>query len=80
MLAHSGCCRVVAMHTPVYTSCYHLSTQDTIRQQDWKIERLMKDNRALEAANCQLRSERDAIKEENLQVGCDLYSCCQAVE
>lgn len=43
--------------------------QETIRQQEWKIERLMKDNRALEASNCELRTQLDAIKEENLQVG-----------
>lgn len=42
--------------------------QETIRQQEWKIERLTKDNRALEASNCELRSQLDAIKEENLQV------------
>lgn len=40
-----------------------------IRQQEWKIERLTKDNRALEASNCELRSQLDAIREENLQVG-----------
>ncbi|KAF8064552.1 hypothetical protein HT031_003352 [Scenedesmus sp. PABB004] len=40
---------------------------DTIRQQEWKIERLTKDNRALEASNCELRAQLDAIREENLQ-------------
>jgi hypothetical protein len=43
--------------------------QETIRQQEWKIERLTKDNRALEASNCELRAQLEALKEENLQVG-----------
>jgi centrosomal protein CEP290 len=43
--------------------------QETIRQQEWKIERLTKDNRALEASNCELRVQLEALKEENLQVG-----------
>lgn len=42
--------------------------QETIRQQEWKIERLTKDNRALEASNCELRVQLEALKEENLQV------------
>lgn len=42
--------------------------QETIRQQEWKIERLTKDNRALEASNCELRAQLEALKEENLQV------------
>eukprot|EP00878_Enallax_costatus_P036784 GHUV01041340.1.p1 GENE.GHUV01041340.1~~GHUV01041340.1.p1 ORF type:complete len:358 (+),score=120.22 GHUV01041340.1:305-1378(+) len=41
---------------------------ETIRQQEWKIERLTKDNRALEASNCEIRAQLEAIKEENLQV------------
>ena len=41
--------------------------QETIRQQEWKIERLTKDNRALEASNCELRAQLEALKEENLQ-------------
>ncbi|WIA18956.1 hypothetical protein OEZ85_003625 [Tetradesmus obliquus] len=41
---------------------------DTIRQQEWKIERLTKDNRALEASNCELRAQLETVKEENLQV------------
>jgi predicted RNase H-like nuclease (RuvC/YqgF family) len=45
-----------------------LALQETIRQQEWKIERLTKDNRALEASNCELRAQLDALKEENLQV------------
>lgn len=43
--------------------------QETIRQQDWKIDRLTKDNRALEAANVELRSKLEELKDENLQVG-----------
>jgi hypothetical protein len=46
-----------------------LLLQDTIRQQEWKIERLTKDNRALEASNCELRAQLETVKEENLQVG-----------
>jgi len=45
-----------------------LCMQETIRQQEWKIERLTKDNRALEASNCELRAQLEALKEENLQV------------
>jgi cell division protein FtsB len=45
-----------------------LYLQETIRQQEWKIERLTKDNRALEASNCELRAQLEALKEENLQV------------
>lgn len=44
------------------------ASQDTIRQQDWKIERLAKDNRALEAANVELRSQVETTRDENLQV------------
>jgi hypothetical protein len=43
--------------------------QDTLRQQDWKIERLTRDNRALEAANVELRARLDELRGENLQVG-----------
>jgi hypothetical protein len=43
--------------------------QETLRQQDWKIERLTKDNRALEAANMELRARLDELRDENLQVG-----------
>lgn len=42
--------------------------QDTVRQQDWKIDRLTKDNRALEAANMELRAKVAEVKAENLQV------------
>lgn len=42
--------------------------QDAIKQQDWKIERLARDNRALEAANCDLRAKAGAVGDENLQV------------
>lgn len=45
------------------------SRQDMLKQQDWKIERLARDNRALEAANSELRQRVDAVREENLQVG-----------
>ncbi len=43
--------------------------QDTLRQQDWKIERLTRDNRALEAANVELRARLDELRDENLQAG-----------
>jgi hypothetical protein len=53
-----------------------LVLQDTIRQQEWKIERLTKDNRALEASNCELRAQLETVKEENLQVQMGLkYTC-----
>ena len=42
--------------------------QDNVKQHEWKIERLTKDNRALAAANTELRSKIDDVKEENLQV------------
>jgi hypothetical protein len=45
------------------------AAQDALKQQDWKIERLSRDNRALEAANGELRQRIEAVKEENLQVG-----------
>lgn len=48
--------------------CAPAAPQETIRQQEWKIERLTKDNRALEASNCELRAQLEALKEENLQV------------
>lgn len=50
--------------------------QDTIKQQDWKIERLTRDNRALEAANCELRTRVDGVKEENLQVRVCVWGGC----
>ncbi|KXZ56704.1 hypothetical protein GPECTOR_1g634 [Gonium pectorale] len=42
--------------------------QDTKQQSEWKIERLTKDNRALEVANTDLRKELQTVKEENLEV------------
>lgn len=42
-------------------------TQDALKQQDWKIERLTRDNRALEAANCELRGRVGGVEDENLQ-------------
>lgn len=57
-----------------------LCMQETIRQQEWKIERLTKDNRALEASNCELRAQLEALKEENLQVRPKhrvSHACCQ---
>jgi len=42
--------------------------QESLKQQDWKIERLTRDNRALEASNCDLRRRVDAVRDENLQV------------
>jgi hypothetical protein len=42
--------------------------QDTKTQADWKIERLIKDNRALELANTELRKELGDVKTENLEV------------
>jgi cell division protein FtsB len=42
--------------------------QDNVKQHEWKIERLAKDNRALAAANTELRGKMEDLKEENLQV------------
>lgn len=42
--------------------------QDTKQQSEWKIERLTKDNRALEVANTELRKELQDVKGENLEV------------
>lgn len=54
-------------------ACVYAFLQETIRQQEWKIERLTKDNRALEASNCEIRAQLETIKEENLQVLIDLH-------
>lgn len=48
--------------------------QETIRQQEWKIERLTKDNRALEASNCELRAQLESLKEENLQASPSVWA------
>ena len=42
--------------------------QDSVRQQDWKIERMARDNRALELQNTELRSQLHEVKTENLEV------------
>ena len=42
--------------------------QDSLRQQDWKIERIARDNRALELQNTELRSQLQEVKTENLEV------------
>jgi hypothetical protein len=51
-----------------YTFRNQPKPQEALKQQDWKIERLARDNRALEAANCDLRQRVEAVREENLQV------------
>ncbi len=43
--------------------------QDSKHQSEWKIERLTKDNRALELANTELRKELQDVKQENLEAG-----------
>jgi hypothetical protein len=43
--------------------------QDTMRQHEWKISSLQKENRALELANTELRAQLQAWKQENLEVG-----------
>ncbi|KAJ9510676.1 hypothetical protein QJQ45_027514, partial [Haematococcus lacustris] len=45
-----------------------LQIGDNTRQQDWKIERLAKENRALEVANTELRKTVQEVKTENLEV------------
>ena len=42
--------------------------QGTIRQQDWKIDRLTKENRALEARLLDQRNQIQAVQAENLEV------------
>ncbi|KAK9830546.1 hypothetical protein WJX72_012389 [[Myrmecia] bisecta] len=42
--------------------------QSTIKQQDWKIERLVRENRSLEANNLDLRSQLEEIRAENLDI------------
>ena len=42
--------------------------QDSLRQQDWKIERMVRDNRALELQNTELRNQLQEVKTENLEV------------
>ncbi len=42
--------------------------QSTIRQQDWKIDRLSKENRALEARLMEQREQIQAVHAENLEV------------
>lgn len=39
-----------------------------MRQQGWKIERLTKENRALELQNTELRKQVQDVKTENLEV------------
>ena len=58
-----------AAEQPALASLPSLLGQDTIKQQEWKIDRLTRDNRALEATNCELRARVESIREENLQVG-----------
>jgi hypothetical protein len=49
--------------------CVCASSQDTMRQQEWKIGSLTKENRTLELANTELRSQLQTWKQENLEVG-----------
>lgn len=42
--------------------------QDAMRQQEWKIDKLTKENRALELANTELRKQVQDVKSENLEV------------
>lgn len=60
--------RAIWCHLPELLPPF-LAPQDTIKQQEWKIDRLTRDNRALEATNCDLRAKVESIREENLQVG-----------
>eukprot|EP00955_Chlamydomonas_euryale_P047099 353588-Chlamydomonas_euryale.AAC.11 len=42
--------------------------EDNLRHQDWKMERIARDNKALEAQNAELRDQLLEIKQENLEV------------
>lgn len=42
--------------------------QTAERQKDWKLDRVTRENKALEQANGELRSKLDDLKDENLQV------------
>ncbi|GAX75484.1 hypothetical protein CEUSTIGMA_g2927.t1 [Chlamydomonas eustigma] len=42
--------------------------EDSLRQQDWKIERMIRDNRALELQNTELKTQLQDVKTENLEV------------
>lgn len=44
-----------------------------MRQQEWKIERLTKENRALELQNTELRKQVQDVKTENLEVDAMLF-------
>ena len=60
--------------------------QDSLRQQDWKIERMVRDNRALELQNTELRNQLLEVKTENLEVSEKIVlldeevGCCWSVE
>jgi len=45
---------------------FHL--QDMMRQQGWKVERVTKENRALELQNVELRKQAADVRAENLEV------------
>jgi hypothetical protein len=56
------------LYIEAWSSFTQLLLQDSIRQQDWKIERIAWDNRALELQNTELRSQLQEVKTENLEV------------
>ncbi len=45
-----------------------------MRQQEWKIERMIKENRALELQNVELRKQAQDVKSENLEVRCNTHT------
>lgn len=51
-------------------------TQDLMRQQGWKIERVTKENRALELQNVELRKQAADVRAENLEVRCQAWQWC----
>ena len=77
--AESKLLRLTHEHTDLQTTFHSMASkesaavskgkiEESLRQQDWKIERLTRDNRALELQNTELRSQLQEIKSENLEV------------
>ena len=48
--------------------------QATVKQQDWKIERLARENRALEEADLKARARAEELQAENTDVSAKLVA------
>lgn len=63
------CFAVEISHCPVGGSFYILPiVQHILKSQDWKIDRLLKENHDLEDANADLMAKLAEIRTENLEV------------